>query len=174
MELLSAPWARWVSLHLGSWGQHCQQDLGYNKSYHPEMHPFATVSCSILASTEQGAAADGGRCYFSQLGSALARLQSECSVQDKKDTDILEWALKRITEMIRGLDPILMCKDKLREMGLFRLLKRKFKGLLSICANIWAGTLNGTEPAKWIQWKNKRELAQTEIWEIPLECKENF
>lgn len=41
-------------------------------SYYPEMHPFATVSSSILGSTGQGAAADWGRCYFSQPGSALA------------------------------------------------------------------------------------------------------
>lgn len=53
------------------------------------------------------------RCYFCHLGSALARLQSQCSVQASalQDIDVLGWVLKRITEMIRGIDMILMWKD---------------------------------------------------------------
>lgn len=49
---------------------------------------------------------------------------------------MLERVLQRTTETIQGLETILMCKEKLSKLGLFRLQKRNLRGIFSVCANI--------------------------------------
>jgi len=73
------------------------------------------------------------------LFSTLVRLPQESCIQlwspqHRTDMDLFKRGQRRDTEMIRGLEP-LCCEERLRELGLFSLEKRTFRGDLGAASS---------------------------------------
>ena len=141
--------SKWKALHLGHGNPHYQYRLGDEGMEHsPTENSLGIlvdgkldirqqcaltaqkVNC-ILSCIKRSVASRAGEVIL-PLGSVLVRPHLEYCVQMwspqyRRDMDLLEHIQRRATKMIHGMEH-LSYMDRLRELGLFSLEKRSFRG----------------------------------------------
>jgi len=127
-----------------------EKDLGVlggeklDVNQYPEL--AAQKANCVLGCIKKGTAS-GEREVIGPLYSALVRPHLVYCVQargpqHKKDAELLERIQRRATKMIRGLEH-LSYEERLREMGLFRLEKRRLRGDLIVAFQCIGGSNGG-------------------------------
>ncbi|KAK4814468.1 hypothetical protein QYF61_018986 [Mycteria americana] len=130
---IASPRAKCKVLHVGRGNPKHKSRLGGEWiESSPEGKDLGVLKANRILGCIKRSVTSRSREVILPLYSALKRPYPEYCVQlwghqHKKDMDLLERVQRRATKMIRGLEH-LSCEDRLRELGLFSLEKRRLQG----------------------------------------------